>query len=91
MDYLKTSRFGISEDYDEDMAYKITVVRYAMSENSYQKYIATTIASDVSEESVAYVSENTAKLQGVDARIERGVGALGRLGRERAGDRKSVV
>ena len=66
MDYLKTSRFGISEDYDEDMAYKITVVRYAMSENSYQKYIATTIASDVSEESVAYVSENTAKLQGVE-------------------------
>ena len=66
MDYLKTSRFGISEDYDENMAYKITVVRYAMSENSYQKYIATTIASDVSEESVAYVSENTAKLQGVE-------------------------
>ena len=55
MDYLKVTRFGISEDYAEDMAYKITVVRYAMSENSYQKYIATTIASDVSEESVAYV------------------------------------
>ena len=66
MDYLKVTRFGISEDYAEDMAYKITVVRYAMSENSYQKYIATTIASDVSEESVAYVSENTSKLQGVE-------------------------
>ena len=66
MDYLKVTRFGISEDYAEDMAYKITAVRYAMSENSYQKYIATTIASDVSEESVAYVSENTSKLQGVE-------------------------
>ena len=66
MDYLKVTRFGISEDYAEDMAYKITVVRYAMSENSYQKYIATTIASDVSEESVAYVSENASKLQGVE-------------------------
>ena len=66
MDYLKVTRFGISEDYAENMAYKITVVRYAMSENSYQKYIATTIASDVSEESVAYVSENTSKLQGVE-------------------------
>ena len=38
----------------------------ALSENSYQKYIATTIASDVSEESVAYVSENASKLQGVE-------------------------
>lgn len=66
MDYLKVTRFGISEDYAEDMAYEITVVRYAMSENSYQKYIATTIASDVSEESVAYVSENASKLQGVE-------------------------
>ena len=66
MDYLKNSRFYVSEDYPEEMAYKITVVRYAMSENSYQKYIATTIASDVSEESVAYVSENTSKLQGVE-------------------------
>ena len=66
MDYLKNSRFYVSEDYPEEMAYKITVVRYAMSENSYQKYIATTIASDVSEESVAYVSENASKLQGVE-------------------------
>ena len=66
MDYLKNSRFYVSDDYPEEMAYKITVVRYAMSENSYQKYIATTIASDVSEESVAYVSENASKLQGVE-------------------------
>ena len=66
MDYLKNSRFYVSEDYPEEMAYKITVVRYAMSENSYQKYIANTIASDVSEESVAYVSENASKLQGVE-------------------------
>ena len=48
------------------MAYKIAVLRYAMSENSYQKYISTTIAADVSEESVAYVSENASSLQGVE-------------------------
>lgn len=70
------TRFGISEDYAEDMAYKITVVRYAMSENSYQKYIATTIASDVSEESVAYVSENTSKLQGVKSLTIRSVNTM---------------
>lgn len=66
MQYLKTSRFYISSDYDEEMAYKIAVIRYAMSENSFQKYISTTIATDVSEESVAYVSENAASLQGVE-------------------------
>ena len=36
-----------------------------MSENSYQKYIATTIATDVSDETVAYVSENATSLQGM--------------------------
>ena len=66
MQYLKTSRFRISSDYEEAMAYKIAVLRYAMSENSYQKYISTTIAADVSEESVAYVSENASSLQGVE-------------------------
>lgn len=66
MGYLKNTRFGVSEEYDERMAYQIVVVRYAMSENSYQKYISTTIATDVSEESVAYISENSSKLQGVE-------------------------
>ena len=66
MSYLQNDRFGVSGEYEKDMAYKIVVIRYAMSENSFQKYIATTIATDVSEESVAYVSENAAKLQGVE-------------------------
>ena len=66
MGYLKNTRFGVSEEYDERMAYQIVVVRYAMSENSYQKYISTTIATDVSEESVAYISENSSKLQGIE-------------------------
>ena len=66
MDYLKNNRFAISEEYDAAMTYNIVVVRYAMSENSFQKYIATTIATDVSENTVAYVSENASKLQGVE-------------------------
>ena len=48
------------------MAYKITVVRFSMAQNAYQKYIATTIATNVSEESVAYISEHAAELQGVE-------------------------
>ena len=64
--YLKTGRFYVSDEYSDEMAYKIIVVRYAMSENSFQKYISTTIATDVSEESVAYISENASQLQGVE-------------------------
>lgn len=37
-----------------------------MAQNAYQKYIATTIATNVSEESVAYISEHAAELQGVE-------------------------
>ena len=67
MDYLSSSiRFGISEEYDRKMAYQIAVVRFAMSQNAYQKYIVTNIATNVSEESVAYVSEHAGELQGVE-------------------------
>lgn len=67
MEYLQSSKkFGVAEKYNGDMAYRITVIRYAMSENSYQKYISTTIATDVSEETVAYISENADSLQGVE-------------------------
>lgn len=69
MEYLKTGtgKFGISDElYDEELAYKIAVIRYAMSENAYQKYISTIIATNVSEETVAYISENSSELQGVD-------------------------
>lgn len=68
MEYLKhgKNKFAIDDElYDEELAYKIAVIRYAMSENAYQKYISTTIAKDVSEESVAYISEHSAELQGV--------------------------
>lgn len=66
MEYLKEKRFFISDEYSPEMAYKITVIRFAMAQNAYQKYIATTIATNVSEESVAYISEHSAELQGVE-------------------------
>lgn len=68
MEYLMTNRnkFGVSEEYDKELSYKIVVIRYAMSEKAYQKYISTTIATEISDESVAYISENMYRLQGVE-------------------------
>lgn len=80
MDYLcGWNRFRIG-DYDEDTtsetfvpgagytreeALKILTIRYDMHSNMYQKYIATTVASDVSEKTVAVVMENSPELEGV--------------------------
>lgn len=68
MEYLMTDKykFQVSKEYDKELAYKITVIRYAMSEKAYQKYISTTIATEVSDESVAYISENAYRLQGIE-------------------------
>lgn len=54
------------EGYTKDEILKILTVRSALSTNSYQKYIATTIASDVNEKTVAVVSENIQYLDGVN-------------------------
>lgn len=67
MSYLMGEyRYDISTDYSEEMRYKICIVRYNIGQNSFQKYIATTIASDVSDASVAYIKENMNNLTGVD-------------------------
>ena len=51
--------------YTNDRALKILNIRYNMNANSYQKYIDTTVASDVSEQTVADVMENADTLDGV--------------------------
>ncbi len=68
VEYLCSQKNGYNlstEDYAQKDLYRIMVIRYAMSENSYQKYIATKIASNVSKEVVAYINENLADLQGM--------------------------
>lgn len=52
--------------YSQEDAYKIMVLRYAISQNSFQKYVLTTIAQNVSEETVAVIKENSDVLQGID-------------------------
>ena len=71
MDYLcrssKQNGYDLSEDdYAREDLYRIVVLRCAIAENSYQKYISTTIAQNVSDETVAYITENMNDLQGVD-------------------------
>lgn len=52
--------------YTKDEILKLVTIRYAMSANSYQKYIATTIATDVSDETVAVIMENKDSMDGID-------------------------
>ena len=52
--------------YSNEDILKIITVRFALSTNSYQKYLATVIAEDVSDETVAAIMENKYALQGVD-------------------------
>ena len=45
---------------------KVVTVRYAMGLNGYKRYVVTTIASDISSETMAEILENMDTLQGVD-------------------------
>lgn len=66
MNYLYSSkRYDISSKYNESIRYKIAVIRYNMGLNYYQKYNSTVIASDVNQEAVAYIKENSADFIGV--------------------------
>lgn len=68
--YLCTDeRYGYGlDDENLDPAYilKMVNMRYAIGLNSYQQYIATTLASDVSDETAAAIMENKDTLTGVD-------------------------
>ena len=65
--HLCTKRYGL-DDESEDPSYilKMVNMRYAMGLNSYQQYLSTTLASDVSDETVAAIMENQGDLTGVD-------------------------
>ncbi len=66
IDYLEGEHvYNISDEYSKKLRYEIMIVRYNMGQNSYQKYISTVIASDISDESVAYIEENVNELTGV--------------------------
>ncbi|MBO5620743.1 MAG: penicillin-binding protein [Butyrivibrio sp.] len=60
-----SSTFVPGKGYTKDRTLKILYIRYNMNQNSYQKYIDTTVASDVSDQTVADVMENADVLEGV--------------------------
>ncbi|MFV0364299.1 MAG: penicillin-binding transpeptidase domain-containing protein [Suipraeoptans sp.] len=63
----ETYGYGIDEDKTEKAAVlKLINIRYAIGLNSYQKYLETTIAEDVSDKTVAEIMENLDDLQGVE-------------------------
>lgn len=57
--------FVVGQGYTKSEILKLINIRYAMSLNSYQKYIPTVIATDVNEKSVAAIMENSDGLLGV--------------------------
>ncbi len=71
MDYLcGDERFDIGDEYDMQQKLYIAMIRYRLSLNSYQKYITTKIASNVSEETVAAIYENQWELAGISVTEE---------------------
>ena len=62
----ETYGYGIKEDdYEKSDILKLVNIRYAISLNKYRKYIATTIATNVSDTTVAEIMENQEELTGV--------------------------
>lgn len=58
-------KYDLSDEYTDEEKLKIIIVRYNLSLNYYQKYISTTIASNVSDATVAAIFENANILPGV--------------------------
>ena len=72
MDYMcGNERYRIDEgNYNDEYRLKILNVRYAMSSNSYKRYVKTIVSSNVSDRTVAAVMENITGLQGVSIEEE---------------------
>lgn len=71
-EYLK-ERYGIGKyangdtyEVSDDAALKCINIRYSMAQNSYQKYVSTTVAEDISTETMQDILEHSQDLLGVD-------------------------
>ena len=61
------NKYGIDQEaYSKADVLKMVNIRYAISLNRFKKYVPTTIATDVSEETTAAIMENLDTLQGVN-------------------------
>ena len=58
--------YKVTTDLTPEQILKLVTIRYAISSNSFKRYVTTTVASDVSDATVAEILENQSNLQGVD-------------------------
>ena len=58
--------YGLPESFTKEEALDIIKIRYALAANSFQKYMPATIATNVSETTMAAIMEEKDQLQGVD-------------------------
>ena len=59
------SQFIVGKGYTKEELLKMVTIRYNMKLTSFRKYVGTTVARDVSEETVAVIMENMDQLEGV--------------------------
>ncbi len=60
-----SSQFVVGKGYTKEELLKMVTIRYNMKLTSFRKYVGTTVAKDVCEETVAVVMENMDQLEGV--------------------------
>lgn len=59
-------KYGLPDQLTRQDILDIVIIRYALNTNSFQKYMPVTIATNVSEESVAAIMERKSQLQGIE-------------------------
>ena len=59
-------KYGLPQELTKQEILDIAIMRYELNTNSFQKYMAVTIATNVSESTVAAVMENQNELQGIE-------------------------
>lgn len=60
-----TSDFVVGKGYTKEELLQMVTIRYAMKLTSFRKYVGTTVARDISDETYAVIMENIDKLDGV--------------------------
>ena len=61
----RTSPFIVGKGYTKEEWLQMVTIRYAMNLTSFRKYVGTTVATNVSEKTVAVIMENSDQLDGV--------------------------
>lgn len=68
IDYLAYQKYDIPKDFSEHDKYEVALLRYALAQNYFRQYLSIEVASDVSDESVAAISEISEQLQGISVK-----------------------